>query len=609
MPPPNKKPVAVLVIPEKSKVSEAVELDMTGSNSPSGFIQSWQLEFGNGDVLTGDGQPDKASYIWDNDGDYSVTLSVTDNKRHQARDVKKIRVEDVVKPDPEPVPDPLVIEAIEDVSQIVEQGDIPVPYPEVIVTGGVNPTVAYEPPEGTFFPLGETTVTVRANSEDGQQAQSSFTVTLVQVLKISATAPEPVDSETEPVAVSFTVSVSGGVEPVTITQVPEGNSFMFGTTTVTVSAASADGQGAQTSFDVVVNQIIHQATEDTYFTRMAARPDFATGCQLNSQEQISGMKPPQKPANYPGLTYEGGYYPASEPYDPTKATQKKRPAVYDAVEKAAYFETRPDVTTDTQQLYFQLANYQVGDTIVLVQDMKLDENWCWRRGVVEQYGEEYFNRLKAQQMRGPNNGAWSTRRTFFDHAYQENSKNQFSTSWVAEWVGTSNSATRMLPPLSWTENEMIYPRVGEPFFVEPNVWAREVVKLKYAGLLREWTQSPLSAAQQAKIALPPTDKDSWYGAHVVLMSVWYSDEKREARQTLVDVPIVLEYVQQLNVYAMENDTGQDKVRPTFKDGVMTNPGDNRIRAMWMRNFLHFINPNEETFNEILEKPLPTIVEP
>ena len=602
MPKPSKDPVASLVMPATAKAGESVNLDMSASHDPNGFIRGWELEFGNGNNLRGDGQPKKAAYVWNNPGKYNVVLAVFDNTRHQVTTSQTIEITQVV---PEPLPDPLTI-SVPDVEFVFTTEPQVVTYPAPVVAGGVNPTVSFEPPETTPLPFGTTEIKATARSEDGQVAETWFKVRIRETLElILPTVPSTLATE-EPAQVDFVIETEGGIEPVVIEQNPNTHFFPFGTTTVNVTARSADGQETSGSFDVVVEQDQSGQGggegEQDYFTRMSLRPDFAAGARLGSQAELDTLKPPQKPANYPALAYQGGSYPASDPYDETKAVQKKRPAVYDPVENAALFVTQPDITTDTQQVYFKLKPYAPGDTVVLVQDMKLDENWLWRREIVDLYGEEQFNRLKAQQMRGPNNGPWSTRRTFFDHAYRENERVGFATNWVAEWVGTSNNATRMFPPLSWTENEIIMPRQGEPFFTVPNIWAREVVQLKYAGLLREWTQTPLSTKQQEKVNLPPTDKDSWYNAHVVLMSVWYSDETRAARQTLVDVPIILEYPDQINVYAMENDTGQDKVRPTYENGVKTHEGDTRLRKMWMRNFLQFLNPDPATFNEILEQP-------
>lgn len=56
-----------------------------------------------------------------------------------------------------------------------------------------------------------------------------------------------------PVAVSYQASTSGGVEPVTVSGVPaSGGAFPVGTTMVTVTAKSSDGQSAACNFTVTV---------------------------------------------------------------------------------------------------------------------------------------------------------------------------------------------------------------------------------------------------------------------------------------------------------------------------------------------------------------------
>jgi parallel beta-helix repeat protein len=60
-------------------------------------------------------------------------------------------------------------------------------------------------------------------------------------------------SDGSPVAVTYTATASGGVAPVSVTGSPaSGSAFAVGTTAVTVTAQSADGQTARCSFSVTV---------------------------------------------------------------------------------------------------------------------------------------------------------------------------------------------------------------------------------------------------------------------------------------------------------------------------------------------------------------------
>jgi parallel beta-helix repeat protein len=125
----------------------------------------------------------------------------------------------------------------------------------VTTSGGVAPvTVTGTPASGSSFAVGTTTVTVTARSSDGQTASCTFTVTVVRQLTVTCPANMTVSSPNgSPVPVSYSVTTSGGLAPVTVTGTPaSGSNFAVGTTTVSVTARSSDGQTATCSFTVTV---------------------------------------------------------------------------------------------------------------------------------------------------------------------------------------------------------------------------------------------------------------------------------------------------------------------------------------------------------------------
>ena len=108
--------------------------------------------------------------------------------------------------------------------------------------------------------MGTTTVNVTAQSGDGQRATCSFAVTVtnnyVPPAPLALTCPTAINAVSQdgnPVAVNYSVSHDGGVNPVSVAGVPaSGSSFAVGNTTVNVTGQSGDGQLANCSFDVAV---------------------------------------------------------------------------------------------------------------------------------------------------------------------------------------------------------------------------------------------------------------------------------------------------------------------------------------------------------------------
>ena len=126
------------------------------------------------------------------------------------------------------------------------------------VSGGVNASWSGLPASGSNFPVGTTNVLVTAQSDDGQTATCGFTVTVnTSSNTLVVTCPANISvasSDGNPVVVSYTVTTTGGVPPVTLNVTPaSGSSFPVGSTLVSATAQSSDGQTANCEFWVIVS--------------------------------------------------------------------------------------------------------------------------------------------------------------------------------------------------------------------------------------------------------------------------------------------------------------------------------------------------------------------
>ena len=126
----------------------------------------------------------------------------------------------------------------------------------VTASGGCTPpTIVANPPSGSTFPVGTTTVTATASDTCGNSAKCSFTVTVYQPVTIAcpsnittvATGPSGAN-------VFFNVNASGGCSPPPFVTAnpPSGSTFPVGTTTVLATASDTCGNSTNCSFQVSV---------------------------------------------------------------------------------------------------------------------------------------------------------------------------------------------------------------------------------------------------------------------------------------------------------------------------------------------------------------------
>jgi uncharacterized repeat protein (TIGR01451 family) len=118
-------------------------------------------------------------------------------------------------------------------------------------------TVACNPPSGTAFPLGATTVTCTATDTSGNTDSDSFEVTVNDTEPPSITVPADVTKSTDPglatAVVTYAPTAADNAPGVTVACVPPpGTAFAIGTTSVTCTATDTAGNTDSDSFDVTV---------------------------------------------------------------------------------------------------------------------------------------------------------------------------------------------------------------------------------------------------------------------------------------------------------------------------------------------------------------------
>jgi uncharacterized repeat protein (TIGR01451 family) len=118
-------------------------------------------------------------------------------------------------------------------------------------------TVACNPPSGTAFPLGTTTVTCTATDTSGNTDSDSFEVTVNDTEPPSITVPADITKSTDPglatAVVTYAPTAADNAPGVTVACVPpSGTAFAIGTTTVNCTATDGSGNTASGSFLVTV---------------------------------------------------------------------------------------------------------------------------------------------------------------------------------------------------------------------------------------------------------------------------------------------------------------------------------------------------------------------
>ncbi len=121
-------------------------------------------------------------------------------------------------------------------------------------------TITSQPPSGSRFPLGTTTVVVTAVDQAGNRSTASFTVTVVDNVPPIIRCPGDITTCNDPgvrvAIVRYTVNATDNVPGVTVTCAPpSGSAFQTGTTVVNCVARDAAGNTDTCSFKVKVKDL------------------------------------------------------------------------------------------------------------------------------------------------------------------------------------------------------------------------------------------------------------------------------------------------------------------------------------------------------------------
>lgn len=230
-------------------VPESVTAEATG---PGGAVVTYEVVA----TSTSDPDPDvtctQASGTLFPVGETVVTCTATDDQGQTASDDFVVAVVDTTPPALD-LPDDITTPATSSSGAVVTF----TATANDLVDGNV--AVTCQPPSGSTFPIGTTTVNCSATDAHGNSAQGSFDVTVTEppnqppVLQLPGTITREATSSAGAV-VTYTATASDPEDgALTAVCTPaSGSTFHLGTTTVNCSATDSDGATTSGSFNVVV---------------------------------------------------------------------------------------------------------------------------------------------------------------------------------------------------------------------------------------------------------------------------------------------------------------------------------------------------------------------
>jgi hypothetical protein len=190
----------------------------------------------------------------------TVTVTAIDTSGNRTQGTFTITVTDSTPP---------TIECPPDILQATDPGtnNAVVRYSISAADNMALPALTCQPPSGSVFPIGITTVVCQARDAAGNTATCMFTVTIIDRQPPSITLPNPILTGTDlhqcAANVHYTVTVSDNAPGAVVVCVPPSDSsFAAGVTTVVCTASDASMNKTTNSFIVTVqdleNPVINQ---------------------------------------------------------------------------------------------------------------------------------------------------------------------------------------------------------------------------------------------------------------------------------------------------------------------------------------------------------------
>jgi hypothetical protein len=190
-------------------------------------------------------------------GNIDFTLRVTDSAGNFAEDTLTVTVTPDATPPVITCPANITVNNDPTLCSAVVNFNV-----TAIDTCTANPTIVANPPSGTAFPVGVTTVNATATDALGNSSSCSFTVTVNDVEAPTVSCPANINVNTDPglcsAVINFTATASDNCPGATVSCTPaSGSAFPVGTTSVTCSATDASGNvsASSCSFTVTVTDV------------------------------------------------------------------------------------------------------------------------------------------------------------------------------------------------------------------------------------------------------------------------------------------------------------------------------------------------------------------
>jgi hypothetical protein len=166
--------------------------------------------------------------------------------------------------------------------------------------GGCSPppSVTCNPPSGSTFPIGTTSVTCTASDTCGQSTNCSFTVTVTRPpIALTCSTNITVTTSSNSAVVFYTSTASGGCSPPSVNCTPaSGSTFPLGTSSVTCTASDSCGTTTNCSFTVTVLHSNLPPIVLTCSTNITVRATSSSGATVFYTSTASGgCNPPISP--------------------------------------------------------------------------------------------------------------------------------------------------------------------------------------------------------------------------------------------------------------------------------------------------------------------------